>query len=157
MNKKELSRRIAAALRDQDIRKSVSAPKKVFHISDDEGNQKDFILKTTEKRVLFTVDDVEAIIDTCIEVIIDALKHGDPVTIRGFGTLGLKYRKGRTLKHVETGEEVEASSRFLPKFSFGSDLRMAAKLYELSLGDLNDNANLPIFYGAENEAMTDGD
>lgn len=60
MNRKELVRRIANVMRENNIRKPVSSQKQVFHISDDEGNTKDFVVKKTDKGVLFTYDDVEA-------------------------------------------------------------------------------------------------
>lgn len=99
MNRKELVRRIANVMRENDIRKPVSSQKQVFHISDDEGNSKDFVVKKTDKGVLFTYDDVEAVMDTCLAVIGDSLKRGESVSIRGFGTLSLNYRKPRVNKH----------------------------------------------------------
>ena len=135
MNRKELVRRVALALRDNNVRKPVSSPKQVFHISDDEGNTKDFVVKKTDKTVLFTVDDIEAIIDACVNVVEDALKHGESVSIRGFGTLGLHYRKARATKHPVTGEPVEVDARYVPKFSFGDSLRFCAKVFELSLDE----------------------
>lgn len=135
MNRKEFVRRVTSVMRENDIRKPISMPKQVFHISDDEGNQKDFVLQKKDKTAIFTVDDVDAVINTCLYVIGEALKKGDHVSVRGFGEIGLKYRKPRTLRHVETGEEVRAEGRYVPKFTFGNDLRMCAKVYELSLAD----------------------
>lgn len=135
MNKKELIRRVADVMREKDIRKSVSYPKKVFHISDDEGNTKDFIVKRTNKNVLFNSDDIGAVIDTCLGVICEAIKNGESVSVHGFGTLGLKYREARATKRPGTEDWVEVSARYVPKFVFGNDLRMCAKIYELSLND----------------------
>lgn len=135
MNRKELVRRIAGLMRTNNIRKPVSSQKQVFHISDDEGNKKDFVVRKTDKQVLFTTDDVEAIIDSCICVIEDALKRGEEISIRGFGTLGLHHRKARATKRPDTGEWVEVEARYVPKFTFGNDLRMCAKMYELSLSE----------------------
>lgn len=135
MNRKELVRRVAAVMRDNGIRKPVSSPKQIFHISDDEGNTKDFIVKKSNKSVMYTVDDVESMIDACVYVIEDALKQGEHITVRGFGTLALQYRKARTTKHPDTGEPVEVKARYIPKFSFGNDLRICAKMFELSLAE----------------------
>lgn len=135
MNCKELVRRVACVMRENDVRKSVSYPKQVFHISDSEGNSKDFVIKKTNKSVLFTAEDVESIIDSCLCVIEDAIKKGECISVRGFGTLGLHYRKSRTTKHPRTGEIVSVKSRFVPKFTFGNNLRMCAKIYELSLDE----------------------
>lgn len=138
MNKKDLISKTAEVLRSNNIRKPVSTPKQVFHISDDEGNQKDFIVKKTDKAVLYNTTDVTAILDACLSVVEDAIKHGEEVSIHGFGTLGVHKRAERITKHPETGEIVKVNARFVPKFSFGNNLRMAAKVYELSLDDFKD-------------------
>lgn len=138
MNRKGLVRGIAAFLRDNNIRKPVAIPKKTLHISDDDGNVKDIVIKGMDKQAPFTVDDVETIIDTCLYVIQESLKKGEPVTIQGFGSLGLKYRKARSTKKIGTTERQEIPGRYVPKFSFGNDLRVCAKLYELSLNDVRD-------------------
>lgn len=138
VNRKGLVRGVAAFLRDNNIRKPVAIPKKTLHISDDDGNVKDIVIKGMDKQAPFTVDDVETIIDTCLYVIQESLKKGEPVTIQGFGSLGLKYRKARSTKKIGTTERQEIPGRYVPKFSFGNDLRVCAKLYELSLNDVRD-------------------
>ena len=55
MNRKEFARRVATLMREKDIRKPVSIPKQVFHISDDEGNSRDFVVRKTDKSVQFTI------------------------------------------------------------------------------------------------------
>lgn len=138
MNKKDLISKAAEVLRSNNIRKPVSTPKQVFHISDDDGNQKDFVVKKTDKTVLYNTADVAAILDACLSVVEDAIKHGEEVSIHGFGTLGVHQRAARMAKHPETGEAVKVNARYVPKFSFGNNLRMAAKVYELSLDDFKD-------------------
>lgn len=155
MNRKELVRRVASVMRENNVRKPVSSPKQVFHISDDDGNTKDFVIRKTDKSVLFTADDVEAIVDACLFVVEDAMKRGEPVSIRGFGTLGLKYRKPRATKKLGTDEWVDIDARYIPKFTFGNDLRMCAKVYELSLQDNVLSEPLPVFDESDDE--TGGD
>ena len=155
MYRKDLIRRVTSVMREKDIRKPVSSPKHVFHISDDEGNHKDFVVRKVDKGVLFTNDDVAAVLDTCLAVIEETIKAGGYVSIRGFGALGLKYRKPRSINRIETGEKIDIEGRFFPKFTIGKDLRMCAKVYELSLTDAENaeiNQNLPIFYD-----LDDGD
>lgn len=135
MNKRDLIGKVAEVLRENDVRKPISAQKTILHISDDCGNQSDFIVKKSERGALFTANDVSAIIDACLVVIEDAIKHGEDVTIHGFGSLGVHHRAARETKHPETGEPVNVAARYVPKFSFGNNLRMAAKVYELSLTD----------------------
>lgn len=132
MNRNELVRRTASYMRQNNVRKPVKAYRKVFHISDDEGNQKDFVVRENKKTVLYTIDDIEVVLDSFIDVIKEALKDGENITIHGFGTLGLHYRKPRATKKVGTDEWVSVDGRYVPKFNFGNELRMCAKLYELS-------------------------
>lgn len=135
MNKNDFIKCVSELLRTNDIKKPVSIPKQVFHISDDEGNSKDFTIKKTDKAVLYTKDDVATILEACLYVIQESLKQGESINFRGFGTLGLNYRKPRATKRVNTDEEVVIEGRYVPKFTFGNDLRMCAKMYELSLND----------------------
>lgn len=151
MNRKELIQRVATVMREKNIRKPIIMPKQVFHISDDEGNKKDFTIRKTDKKVLFSVDDVEAVVNTCLDVITESIKRGEEVSVHGFGTLGVQYRKPRVLKHVETRSKTVAEARYVPKFYSGSNLRLAAKLYGLSLEDKNINAPLPVFSGEDGD------
>lgn len=135
MYKRELINRISNNLRENDIRKNIRFPQHVLHISDDEGNKKDFVIKKVDKGAIYTEKDIESILDACIAVIEDALKKGEEVSINGFGTLKLNYRPARWTIHPKTGENVDVRARYTPKFTFGKDLKMCAKIYELSLGD----------------------
>lgn len=138
MNKKKLISSVVEVLREKGIRKPISVPRQVFHISDEEGNQKDFIVRKVDKTTAYNSGDVSAIVDACISVIEDSLIHGEEVSVHGFGSLGVHKRAARRTKHPNTGEPIEIDAHYIPKFSFGNNLRMAAKLYELSLNDFAD-------------------
>ena len=135
MNKKELSSRVAEVLRENNVRKPISIKKHTFYITDDDGNAANFHIKQQDKNVIYTVDDALNVIDACIAVIVDALKNGEEINIKGFGNLGLHYRAARRTKEPNTGEWCVIEARYVPKFSYGNDLRMAARLYELSNAD----------------------
>lgn len=135
MNRKELVRLTSSVMRENNIKKPVYARKQVFRISDDSGNAKDFVIKQNDIGVSYTIDDIEAVLDACIYVIQEALKRGESITVRGFGSLGLNYRKARMTKHPSTGETVDIDAHYVPKFVSGNDLKMCAKIYELSIGE----------------------
>lgn len=139
MTKKELISRVASVLQNNGVAKNISIPKQVFHISDDEGNHKDFVVRKTDQKVRFNHSDINAILDACLLVIEDAIKHGEDVSIHGFGTLGVHYRAARKTKQLGTDEWIDIEARYVPKFIFGNNLRTAAKLYELSLLDTTEN------------------
>lgn len=138
MNKKELISKTVEVLRENNVRKPTTAQKTVLHISDDSGNQSDFVIKKSDKGLLFTTNDVSSVIDACLAVIVDSIKHGEDISIHSFGTLGVQRRAARQTKHPDTGEIVNIDARFVPKFHFGNTLRMAAKVYELSLPERKD-------------------
>ena len=135
MNRRDLTRNAADVLRKNNARKTISIPKQVLHISDDNGTQKDFVVKRADKEVIYTIDDVGIILDALICVIKESLKTGEPVSIQGFGTFGLKYRKPRQTKQFNSEDTITIDGRFVPKFSFGNDLRLCAKIYEMSFED----------------------
>lgn len=135
MNKKEFVSRVAETLRENGLRKPVSIRKHTFHITDDEGNSADFNIRQQEKSVLYTVDDTANIIDACLAVIVDSIRRGEEINIKGFGCLGLHYRAARRTKEPNTGEWCDVDARYVPKFAYGHDLRLAARLYEASLAE----------------------
>lgn len=145
MTKKDFARKAADILRQNGARKTVAIPKQVFHLSDDNGNHKDFTVRAQDENVVYTVSDVEKILDALLCATKEALKVGDPIYISGFGSMGLKYRKPRQTREMGTGEIIDVAGRFVPKFTFGNDLRVCARIYEMSL---NDRMNVP-------EAMPD--
>lgn len=129
MNKAELIKNIAGILKDNGTRKPVYTPKKVFHISDDEGNSKDFIMHVTGKTVAYTSEDVENILNAFTEAVSEALKRGDTVSVRSFGTFCLRYHKGRTVKIPGTDNTMSIPSEYYPRFTPAKDLKMSARLY----------------------------
>ena len=151
MVRKELISRTVAALKEKNVRKAISIPKQVFHISDDEGNSRDFKIKKTDKKVLFTADDVDVILETCQDVIQDAIRHGEEVSIHGFGKLGLKYRKEHVVRNVLDNGIVKIDGHFVPRFLVGNDLRRCAQIYEQSLKDQEINSPTPVFDEEEEE------
>lgn len=133
MNKKELTSRVTETLRENNARKPVSVRKHTFHITDDEGNSAEFNIRKRDKSVIYTVDDAANIIDACIAVVLDAIQNGEEINIYGFGRLGLHYRAARRTKEPNSGEWCDVDARYIPKFTYGKDLRMAARLYEIAL------------------------
>ena len=135
MNRRELISQTVKVLADNDMTKPVSIPKQTLHISDDNGNVRTFSIKKEDKQVPFTTSDVDKVVSVIEEVIKDCLKMGEQVSIRGFGTLGLYYRKPRTTKHPKTREETVIPGRYVPKFNYGNDLKMCGRIFEMAIKD----------------------
>lgn len=135
MNRTEFVHAIANKLREYNLRKPIKSPRHVFHISDDNGNTRDFVIKASEKTYMYTEQDIKNILETAIDVSLDALKVGDEIAIGGYGTLGLKYRKARHTTQFKTRERIDIPGHHIPTLSFGKSMKAAAKLYDLSLTD----------------------
>lgn len=132
MNKKDLVSRVSEILRENDIRKPVKIKKHRFKITDEDGNTAEFSVKRADKRVIYTVDDIECIIDACIEAVVESIRRGEEVNVRGFGTLGLHYRAARRTKQPGTEDWYDIDAHYVPKFFSGNDLKAAARVYNLS-------------------------
>lgn len=67
--------------------------------------------------------DVERIVNTIFEQIIDAMSRGDRVELRGFGAFSVKKRDARTGRNPRTGESVDVDQKHVPFFKAGKLLR----------------------------------
>ncbi|NKB67260.1 MAG: integration host factor subunit beta [Candidatus Latescibacteria bacterium] len=71
-----------------------------------------------------TKTDVAAVIDGFLESVSEALKAGEHVEIRGFGTFKTVTRAPRTGRNPQTGSEVKISSRQAPVFKPSKELKV---------------------------------
>ncbi|MBR9863513.1 integration host factor subunit beta [Neptunicoccus cionae] len=67
--------------------------------------------------------DVERIVSTVFNEIIEALANGDRVELRGFGAFSVKKRDARIGRNPRTGESVQVEEKHVPFFKTGKLLR----------------------------------
>lgn len=67
--------------------------------------------------------DVERIVNTVFDEIVEAMARGDRVELRGFGAFSVKSRDARTGRNPRTGEAVEVEAKSVPFFKTGKLLR----------------------------------
>jgi len=67
--------------------------------------------------------DVERIVTTIFEEIINAMANGNRVELRGFGAFSVKKRDSRTGRNPRTGETVSVEEKHVPFFKTGKLLR----------------------------------
>jgi integration host factor subunit beta len=67
--------------------------------------------------------DVERIVNTIFEEVVDAMARGDRVELRGFGAFSVKQREARTGRTPRTGEAVAVEEKHVPFFKTGKLLR----------------------------------
>jgi integration host factor subunit beta len=71
--------------------------------------------------------DLERIVNLVLDEIIGALKEGDRVELRGFGTFTAKERTARTGRNPRTGTAVEVAAKKAPAFKPGKEMRERLK------------------------------
>jgi integration host factor subunit beta len=67
--------------------------------------------------------DVERIVGTIFDEIINAMAAGDRVELRGFGAFSVKKRKARLGRNPRTGEAVNVAEKHVAFFKTGKLLR----------------------------------
>ncbi len=67
--------------------------------------------------------DVERIVGTIFDEIINAMAAGDRVELRGFGAFSVKKRKARLGRNPRTGEAVDVAEKHVAFFKTGKLLR----------------------------------
>jgi integration host factor subunit beta len=67
--------------------------------------------------------DGEVIVETIFDAVIGALKGGDKIEIRGFGSFRTRQRNPRIGRNPKTGERVEVPAKKVPYFKPSKELR----------------------------------
>jgi integration host factor subunit beta len=67
--------------------------------------------------------EVEAIVHAMFDTLIEALKRGERIEIRGFGSFAVKRRPAREGRNPKTGQKVSVPPRSSPHFTVGKELR----------------------------------
>ena len=73
--------------------------------------------------VQLTKKQAETIVNIVFDSIVDSLRSGQKIELRGFGSFRLRNRKSRTGRNPKTGEKVEVPSKKIPYFKPGKELK----------------------------------
>ena len=83
----------------------------------------ELILKITSKNSYLYHKDVYKIIDTLFNCVTKALKDGDRIELRGFGTFTTKLRNARIGRNPKTGDPVAIPPKKMPFFKMGKSMK----------------------------------
>lgn len=83
----------------------------------------ELIYKVSEEYPHLGQQDVDRIVTTIFDEIIDAMSRGERVELRGFGAFSVKKRDARTGRNPRTGESVSVDEKHVPFFKTGKLLR----------------------------------
>lgn len=125
--------RIADKMREYGMRKPVKIPKHSFIVSDNDGHKATFNVRSSDKEVLYTTEDVAKFLDVFVETIVNAIKQGESVMLFGFGTFHVKTRAPSKLKDFQSGQMIEVPEHYCLKFEIGEMLKTAIKLYNVGV------------------------
>lgn len=65
----------------------------------------------------------EEVVSVFLESIIESLRSGDKVELRGFGSFRLRKRNSRIGRNPRTGEKVAVPPKMIPYFKPGKELK----------------------------------
>jgi integration host factor subunit beta len=67
--------------------------------------------------------DAENIVNVFLDRIVEALKEGEKIELRGFGSFKLRRRNSRIGRNPRTSEAVQVPAKRVPYFKPGKDLK----------------------------------
>ena len=70
------------------------------------------------------VRDIEKVVSAILDEMVEALRRGDRVELRGFGAFSAKLRGARTGRNPRTGVVVSVAKKAYPYFKTGKEMRV---------------------------------
>tara|TARA_A100001037_G_C15100299_1_gene613618 strand:+ start:446 stop:733 length:288 start_codon:yes stop_codon:yes gene_type:complete len=90
-------------------------------------NKKDLIEIIAKEQDQLPYKDIELSIKTIISSMVNSLKKGQRIEIRGFGSFSLRYRQPRIGRNPKSGQSVNIEERYVPHFKPGKNLKERVK------------------------------
>jgi integration host factor subunit beta len=83
--------------------------------------------------------DIEKVVNAIFDAMVEALRRGDRVELRGFGAFSVKLREARTGRNPRTGAVVAVGKKAMPYFKTGKEMR--ARLNQETVAPLSTLTN----------------
>ncbi|MRR35318.1 integration host factor subunit beta [bacterium] len=90
----------------------------------------ELVEQLAEKNTWLTRKDSEMIVNLVFDSISDALKRGEKVEIRGFGSFTVRERGAREARNPKSGDVVKIPAKKTPFFKTGKELRERVNVKE---------------------------
>ena len=81
------------------------------------------IVNSVSSATGLTKVETEAVLEGILKSVVESLKRGERVDIRGFGSFTVKRRKARKARNPATNEIVSLKERFVPTFKVSKLLK----------------------------------
>ena len=86
--------------------------------------KRDLIEELLKQFPRFARRDAEVMVNAVFESLADALRRGERIEIRGFGSFVVKQREARDGRNPRTGKRVAVAAKRVPFFKVGKELRV---------------------------------
>jgi DNA-binding protein HU-beta len=83
------------------------------------------IVNIIASRTGLTKQETETVVDGFIETVIESLKSGERIEIRGFGTFNVRKKNRRIAHNPRTGEKVIIKEKYVPTFKISREFKTA--------------------------------
>ena len=81
------------------------------------------LIEEVSRLAELTRKDSEIIVETIFDSVVRALRSGDKIEIRGFGSFRTRQRKPRVGRNPKTGARVEVPAKKIPYFKPSKELK----------------------------------
>ena len=81
------------------------------------------LIEEVSRLAELTRKDSEVIVETIFDSVVRALRSGDKIEIRGFGSVRTRQRKPRVGRNPKTGDRVEVPPKKIPFFKPSKELK----------------------------------
>lgn len=88
---------------------------------------KDMLVHAISEKTELSKKDVEAMLESMIDIVTDELRKGNKVTLTGFGTFRVSQRAERQGINPQTKAKITIPAMTVPKFTAGKSLKEAVK------------------------------
>lgn len=83
------------------------------------------IVNIIASRTGLTKQETETVVDGFIETVIESLKSGERIEIRGFGTFNVRKKNRRIAHNPRTREKVVIEEKYVPTFKISREFKAA--------------------------------
>jgi integration host factor subunit beta len=105
----------------------MQGPERCWEFTDEDGETEEMtkadLIEEVSRLAELTRKDSEVIVETVFGSVVRALRSGDKIEIRGFGSFRTRQRKPRVGRNPKTGERVEVPPKKIPFFKPSKELK----------------------------------
>jgi DNA-binding protein HU-beta len=81
------------------------------------------LVQSISQKAELTKAQASAAVDAFMSTTVEALKTGDGVSLKGFGSFAVQVRSARTGRNPKTGLEIAIGEKKIAKFKFSPEVR----------------------------------